>query len=156
MREGINYFYRIAVIVATVVVPIVTAYTQIVHPAIKKARNARKAGQAAGTKDCFMVTLTDKDSGRTFSAFSSASALIIGRSEDESDLSLAFDGNNRISRQHCRIRKDEDDFFIKNYSVNGLSLNGRRLIEDEERKLSDLDEIMLADRSFRVRIASEK
>lgn len=61
--------------------------------------------------------------------------------------------NKAVSRRHAVIKRKDDDFYIADLkSTNGTFVNGRKLSDEEEAKLKDQDEIVLADEVFSIEI----
>ena len=83
----------------------------------------------------------------------------IGRKSrnSESYLSYAISQNTMISRKQALIRQKEGDFFlIDTDSMNHVYLNGQMILPNKETKLSNADEIRLADEAFRFWIEDEE
>ena len=80
----------------------------------------------------------------------------IGRGGEDLWVDLALYTTDEISREHLRLRRDQDsgEFKITDLSRNGTWLNGRRIAENVEVRLPERAEISLAEvinLSFEVR-----
>lgn len=74
----------------------------------------------------------------------------IGSSSAKAD--YAVTANRKVSRNHATIFLKGEDFYIKDNSKNGTSLNGERVEADKASLLHDGDTLMLAEESFVVLI----
>ncbi|MDE7312632.1 MAG: FHA domain-containing protein [Eubacterium sp.] len=103
-------------------------------------RNA-DTGLAAGKKSIQVTRLRTRE--RT--AFS-GDVVKMGRSNQNT---YCIVGNTSIGRNHAAIVRRGDVCYLKDLgSVNGTSVNGRRLMENQACKLQSGDRIQLADEEF--------
>jgi pSer/pThr/pTyr-binding forkhead associated (FHA) protein len=73
--------------------------------------------------------------------------LLIGRHQD---CDIPLSDNSKVSRRHCCIVQCGDRYLIRDLgSMNGIRVNGHRLVESE---LKSGDEISVADVAFTFRI----
>lgn len=73
----------------------------------------------------------------------------IGRNPDMVDQVIAF--NTAIGRQHCQIKKIENDFYVYDLnSANGTFVNNQRIIGVQGKKLNNGDILKLADLNLKV------
>jgi uncharacterized ubiquitin-like protein YukD len=65
-------------------------------------------------------------------------------------------GNNAISRRHCVIEREGENYFARDLgSSNGTFVNAERLRKDEKVLLKDGDILRLADTEFAVAISND-
>ncbi|MBV9670738.1 MAG: DUF3662 domain-containing protein [Acidobacteriales bacterium] len=81
-----------------------------------------------------LATLRYKDSSGEKTFVMNRDEIVIGRGGKTVWVDLRLDGPSDISREHCRIRRDnKGKFFIKDLSQYGTSVNGSQLASSVER-----------------------
>lgn len=89
--------------------------------------------------------LQNEITGQEFSVYDGDS--LIGRS-NTCDIVLS---SNKVSRQHCKITRNNLNYFIQDLnSANGVYLNKRRILSGDQTMLSDGDKLSIADQSFNI------
>lgn len=78
---------------------------------------------------------------------------VLGRSND-CDWQIA-DGERRISKLHCTLKRDGQGFSIIDQSANGTLVDGRLLLEGQSASLSAGSRIEIGNQSFEVAIIGE-
>ena len=76
--------------------------------------------------DDVMIMLTDVDSPQRSYRCAVGNGVTIGR--DSSQCTVALEHDGYISRKHCLIYREGEQFFIKNYSPNNVVINDRTVI----------------------------
>ncbi|WP_296014152.1 FHA domain-containing protein [uncultured Agrobacterium sp.] len=78
---------------------------------------------------------------------------VLGRSND-CDWQIA-DGERRVSKLHCTLKRDGQGFSIIDQSANGTLVDGRLLLEGQSAALNDGSQIEIGNQSFKVAIVGE-
>lgn len=114
------------------------------------AEGARRAGELRGPYA--RIDLHDDSGARVFEI--SSDKTIIGRGGQGVWADLKVHGPTEISQEHVRIRRDSasGDFFIKDLSRNGTTVNGERIpggvaYEGETKRELDGNEVKLPPRA---------
>ena len=76
--------------------------------------------------DDVMIMLTDVDSPQRSYRCAVGNGVTIGR--DSSQCTVALEHDGYISRKHCLIYREGEQFFIENYSPNNVVINDRTVI----------------------------
>lgn len=76
--------------------------------------------------DDVMIMLTDVDSPQRSYRCAVGNGITIGR--DSSQCTVALEHDGYISRKHCLIYREGEQFFIENYSPNNVVINDRTVI----------------------------
>ncbi|KQO77681.1 FHA domain-containing protein [Rhizobium sp. Leaf262] len=104
------------------------------------------------------MKLVLKETSNTAGANSSQWSLeqgsrMIGRSSD-CDWQIADDAR-RVSKQHCKLSRDRQGFFITDHSANGTQVDGRLLMEGDMARLGNGSQIGIGAQTFDVVITGE-
>lgn len=88
------------------------------------------------------LRITLATASETFTHDTFKDSVIIGRSAD-----CAFSiPRENLSREHCLIEKNFNDFFITDLnSKNGVTIDGRRLVPEQRQQILENSTIMLSD-----------
>ncbi|MCR5195641.1 MAG: FHA domain-containing protein [Pseudobutyrivibrio sp.] len=119
----------------------------------REANNGEETSQenirTGGSSKLGCVKLVALNAPYPFEIKISEDDVVIGKKAELSDKVIGF--NNAISRRHCRIIKQNGDFYIMDEgSANGTFVNNVRLEPNNRQLINKGDVIRLANSDFRV------
>lgn len=78
----------------------------------------------------------------------------IGRPSQKKDVDIVIPGDKNISREHCCVRADKDDIYIRDLeSMNGTRVNGKEI--DKETRLKNGDRLKIGKHVFIIEVKKD-